>query len=110
MHMQAKAGLTLSAKAGTGSQDGRPMLLPMALQSSPMVTGFGAVALKLPLKLVLVMASTNKATRSSLHGHDIKNGSTASRRRGGSQCGLRTLQAPWCARSAAASYGYLAMR
>ena len=45
------------------------MLLPMVLHSSPMVTGFGAVALKLPLKRVLVMASTNKATRSSLHGH-----------------------------------------
>ena len=59
-------GLTLRAKAGTGSQEGRPRDLPRAEHSSPMRTGLGAVALKLPLKAGLVMASTYKLTRSSL--------------------------------------------
>lgn len=49
---------TLRAKAGTGSQEGRPRERPREEQSSPMRTGLGAVALKLPLKAGLVMAST----------------------------------------------------
>lgn len=39
----------LSAMSGTGNQDGRPMALPRCSHISPILTGFGAVALMTPI-------------------------------------------------------------